>query len=126
MSVSQGPGAGQPTIDWSKFVVPSGPEVILDGVSPALLQYIGLLGRVHEALFGHALVITSGRDGTHAPGSLHESGLAVDIRISDLDIEHQVLFLNVISATCVDWECRVFDERVGPGGPHIHIEYRGA
>jgi hypothetical protein len=98
---------------------------VLSGVEPTLLQFAVALGRVHLALFGHPLIITSGKDGTHVNGSLHAEGRALDVRIVDLVEKDQILFLGVLASQCVEWECRVFDERVGPGGQHVHIEFHG-
>jgi len=106
-------------------VVPLNSSVVVEGVDPALIAFILRLGEIHLALFGMPLTITSGKDGQHAPGSLHSEGKALDLRISDLEEAKGVLFLTIIMTFAVEWDCRVFDERVGPGGPHVHIEYHG-
>jgi len=101
------------------------PSVVVEGVSPTLLDFVAQLGWIHRALFGANLVITSGKDGQHVAGSLHAEGRAVDLRVNDLIPEHANLFVHCVTTFLVEWDCRLFDERVGPGGPHLHLEYHG-
>lgn len=112
-------------MDLPKSVELAGPEVNLDGVADALLAYVGRLGDVHEAIFAIPLVITSGKDGAHAPGSLHGQGRAVDLRTHDKSDVEMVIFLAVLAYSAGNFHCTVFDERALPGAPHMHIEYHG-
>lgn len=100
--------------------------VVLDGVHQGLLTLAAQLAYIHFLLFGLPLVITSGKDGTHAPASLHGIGRALDFRTHDKSAEENQVFLSILAWAAPQNMCRVFDERVGEGGQHIHVEYHGA
>jgi len=59
-------------------------NVNLDGVTPQIFFALGVANSMHRRMFGPPLTITSAKDGTHSPGSLHPKGDAVDLRIHDL------------------------------------------
>lgn len=101
----------------------AGPQVELDGVNEDLLRFVASMDRIHQALFARQLVITSARDGQHAPGSLHAAGLAVDIRTADKEDEDNLVLLNVLTYSAHRFPITVFDERNLAGAPHIHIEW---
>jgi hypothetical protein len=101
------------------------PSVILKGVKAELLQFVEYLGLVHRVVFNKVLVITSGRDGVHTPGSLHPPGLALDIRTTDLLPDEQGLLLSLLAYAAPANHITYFDERALPGDPHIHLEYHG-
>ena len=44
---------------------------------------IHIADQVYQAHGENELVVTSGTEGTHSPGSLHYLGLAVDLRLPD-------------------------------------------
>lgn len=102
----------------------AGPQVILEGVTPKLLQFVEHVGLVHQLIFGSPLVITSGRD-SHSPGDVHMRGEAVDVRTVDKDAEGVLLFLLILAYAATAVAIAYMDERNGAGGPHIHIEWRG-
>lgn len=104
----------------------AGEHVVLDGVNEQLLHFVGVLDKLHQILFARQLVITSGRDGQHAPRSLHATGGAVDLRTNDKDGEGNMVFLTFLSYATRSMPITVFDERNLPGAPHIHIEWHGA
>lgn len=108
-----------------EVLVPAGPTVEVEGVEPALMTFAVQLAYVHWLLFGVPLVITSGKDGEHAPGSLHKDGRALDFRTHDKSAEEMVVFLAVLAFAAPPANCRVFDERVGAGGEHVHVEFHG-
>lgn len=108
-----------------EVLVPALGNVVVDGVEPALMTFAVQLGYVHWLLFGEPLVITSGKDGEHAPGSLHAEGRALDFRTHDKSAEEMMAFLAVLAYAAPRAQCRVFDERVGAGGEHVHVEYHG-
>lgn len=99
--------------------------VEIDGVHPALMTFAVQLGYLHFLLFGQPLVITSGKDGKHVNGSLHPDGRALDFRTRDKTDSEMQAFLGLLAYAAPHVECRYFDERVGPGGEHVHVEYHG-
>lgn len=100
-------------------------SVNIEGVMPALMQFAARLAYVHFLLFYRPLVITSGKDGKHVASSLHEAGRALDFRTHDKNDAEMGAFLAVLAYTAPLYDCRVFDERVGPGGEHVHVEDHG-
>lgn len=100
-------------------------SVVLDGVDPDLLAYVEHLGLIHHLLFMKPLVITSGKDGTHAPGSFHAIGRALDVRTHDKDLEEQLLFMAVLGFSAPSMGIAVFDERAPHDPKHVHLEYHG-
>lgn len=101
-------------------------SVEIEGVEPKLMTFAVQLGYLHFLLFGLPLVITSGKDGTHVPTSLHKEGRALDFRTHDKTAEEMQAFLGILAFAAPHQNCRVFDERVGAGGEHVHVEYHGA
>lgn len=69
---------------------------------------------VYLGATGHEAVITSGTDGSHMPGSLHYSGLAVDVRLPGILDDEVVKRLR----TRLGKDYDVVIERT-----HIHVEY---
>jgi hypothetical protein len=104
----------------------AGPTVVLDGVNEKLLEVAATLDGIHQRLFGNQMIITSARDGQHAPGSLHAAGKAFDVRTIDKSESGALLFLLVIAFLGRTRPIAVFDERNLPGNPHFHIEWHGA
>ena len=104
----------------------SSPAVQLEGVDAALLEFASRLGVVHGIIFGHDLVITSGKDSVHTAGSLHAVGKALDLRTSDKDGEGNALLLHLLAFAANGSPIAYFDERNVPSGPHIHLEWHGA
>jgi hypothetical protein len=100
-------------------------HVVLEGINTHFLEFVSHAGMIHAILFGHPLVITSGRD-SHAPGDVHMQGRAVDVRTVDKDSEGVMLFLMILAYASTAQPLAVFDERNVPTGPHIHIEWHGA
>lgn len=108
-----------------EVLLPAGPTVDVEGVAPPLMTFAVQLAYVHWLLFGEPLVITSGKDGEHVPGSLHPEGRALDFRTHDKSADEMILFLCVLAYAAPRNNCRVFDERVGAGGEHVHVEFHG-
>jgi len=100
-------------------------SVNLADVVARLQEYVARLGLIHEVVFGEPLVVTSGRDGNHAAGSLHRAGRAVDVRSGAWPNGGGLLWLMLIAFVAPAFQCTVFDERALPGASHIHIEYHG-
>ncbi len=101
------------------------PSVQFDGVVPALMSFLGVLGKIHQEIFFKPLVVTSVKDGRHAPGSLHGQGKAFDYRTSDKTDAGNLVFLALVGYLASGFHVTVFDERNLPGAPHVHVEYHG-
>jgi hypothetical protein len=99
--------------------------VRFDDVDPALRAFAGNAGLVYYHLFGKPLIITSGLDSQHAPGSKHYTGKAIDVRSHDLDPGEQVIFTGILAYMSPEKGIGVFDERGLSSGPHWHIELLG-
>lgn len=108
-----------------EVLMPASESVEIEGVVPQLMTFAVQLGYLHWILFGSPLVITSARDGAHVPGSLHTDGRALDFRTHDKTADEMVVFLAILAYAATGANCRVFDERVGPGGEHLHVEFHG-
>jgi len=107
-------------------LVTASPAVVLDGVDAHLIAFMQHLAVIHKLLFGSDLVVTSGKDSIHAVGSLHAQGKAIDVRIKDLGVDEQLLFLAVLAYATPAAHIAVFDERALGAEAHIHLEYHGA
>ncbi len=108
-----------------EILVPASDAVEIEGVVQPLMTFAAQLAYLHFLLFGSPLVITSGRDGEHVPTSLHKVGRALDFRTHDKTDSEMQAFLGILAFAAPHQNCRVFDERVGPGGEHVHVEYHG-
>lgn len=108
-----------------EVLIPASGAVEVEGVEPALMTFAVQLGYLHYIAFGLPLVITSGKDGQHVAGSLHAEGRALDFRTTDKTADEMIVFLALLAYAAPRQNCRVFDERVGPGGEHIHLEFHG-
>jgi hypothetical protein len=113
-----------------KFTVPAGVALkdatvnVLD-INPLLQAYLVNAGLIHLHLFRDLLVVTSGKDGVHSPGSKHMKGDAVDLRISTMQPERQPVFLMATRILCERYNLAMFDESYTPGAGHVHIEIAG-
>jgi len=116
-------GQGIPTVH--EVLIPGSESVQIEGVAGELMTFAARLGYLHYLLFGLPLVITSGRDGEHVSTSLHEEGRALDFRTIDKTEGEMQVFLAILAYAAPHQNCRVFDERVGAGGEHVHVEYHG-
>jgi hypothetical protein len=72
--------------------------------------------------YGKKLIVTSGIDGVHSPGSLHYYGMALDFRTKYFNIEEREKagILLRMSLKEVDDYYKVIVEE-----DHIHVEWRG-
>lgn len=111
-------------------VLPAGVErkdasVLTQKLNPVLLRFLAVLGQVHLHLFDTPVVITSAVDATHAPGSKHFQGNAVDIRLSDLTPESQMILILIVRRLSLEMDLAYFDETMLPGAGHLHVEIAG-
>jgi hypothetical protein len=99
--------------------------VNITNLNPTLHLFLIALGLIHVPLFGKPCVVTSGRDGTHARGSKHYIGNAIDLRIADKEGFQQCVFLSVLLVLSHTYKLAVFDESELLGAGHVHIEIAG-
>lgn len=93
------------------------------GLSPEIMLAIFIAEGVWHEHGADELVITSGREGVHKPGSYHyqEPGQAVDLRSKNLpEIKRQAARDALASRLGPSY--RVLLEH---DPPHVHVEYRG-
>lgn len=114
----------------SQFVVPPGVQlkdatVDVVNVNPVLQAFLITAGLVQMHLFNRLLVVTSGKDGVHLPGSKHGKGDAIDLRIADMPPEDQPAFLLVLRVLCARYKLAMFDESNVLNAGHVHIEIAG-
>ncbi len=107
-------------------VVADHPAVNVEGMAGRLVVLMQKLGPIHLALFARPLVVTSAKDGAHAPGSLHAEGRAFDYRTRDKLADENGIFLDVVTWLSPLYQATIFDERNLPGAQHVHVEYHGA
>lgn len=111
-------------------ILPAGIERKDDSVdtahlNPVLSLFLRSLGLVHLHLFGKPCVLTSAQDGTHAIGSKHYKGYAVDLRMVDKTGIEQAAFLMILTVLARQMKLAVFDESTVPGAGHVHVEIAG-
>ncbi len=94
-------------------------------VDLALQAFLTVAGLVHLHLFDEMLTVTSGRDGAHSPGSKHAAGCAVDLRMSDVSLADQPVFILCLRVLCARFKLALFDESNVPGAGHVHVEVAG-
>lgn len=100
-------------------------SVNIRDVDEVLHQFLVRAGLVHSHLFDESITVTSGRDGVHSPGSKHAQGRAIDLRISDLGLADQPVFILTLRVLCARFHLNLFDESNLPYGGHVHIEIAG-
>ena len=118
---------GAPLQPNSLGVLPLGVErkdamVNVASLVPELTTALAKIGRVHLDLFGKPLIVTSGNDGKHKPGSKHYVNKAVDLHMTDKDLEEQAIFIDILMYLDKRLKLMLFDERQQPGSDHVHIE----
>lgn len=106
---------------WTPDLQLASPYVRVESLNTKLAQFVVRAGRVHATLFGMPLVITSGNDGQHVPGSAHYKDGAVDLRNHDIDSAAQACFALVLITLGERSGVVVFDERATKS-PHWHCE----
>jgi hypothetical protein len=114
--------AGTP---FTQYVTAKSPAVNLDGVDEKLIEFLTVLGIVHQALWGCPLIVTSAKDQIHTSGSKHGQGKAVDLRVNDIEIQARDRLLAVVNVLADRFQLTVFDERNLPGAGHFHVEIAG-
>jgi hypothetical protein len=87
----------------------------------SLQGFLAAAAARHWSLFSLPLIVTSGNDGSHAPGSKHYEWKAVDLRSRDLLPSDQTLFAHNLVPMQEEFTVGIFDERF-IGSPHWHVE----
>jgi len=90
--------------------------VILQGLDARLYAALHQAGRIWLR-HGQRLVVISGLDGRHKKGSLHDVGLAVDLRFHDFGSATRLQVTHELRRSLGDG-FQVIGER-----DHIHVEY---
>lgn len=88
------------------------PGVEYQGVANELWYALGFAGGVRYQMFGRDTIITSLREGTHKRQSLHDDGLAGDLRTVDLTIEETWQWCRAIHKPLNAIGCDVIQEEV--------------
>jgi len=90
--------------------------VILAGLNIKVRPILVIAARIWKA-HGQELVVTSGLDGVHSPGSLHYYGLALDLRTHYFSVEEtKIIALELQEALGEDYDVVIHST-------HIHTEY---
>jgi len=89
-------------------------------------QAMAWLIRVAESVYdryGYEMWTTSAEDGKHSPTSLHQYGLALDLRTKQVDKQttKDAIFTDLKALLSPTFE--VFFEDIGGPNEHIHAEY---
>ena len=91
-------------------------SVELYGMDIRVLAVLDVLDEIFMNVAGRRAIITSAREGTHSPNSLHYKGRALDLRNRDLSAEQNQRVVNLLrSRLGADWDVVVEKD-------HIHIE----
>lgn len=93
------------------------PGVDLNGIKPVMAIAYTIANQVYVER-GFICTITSGRDGNHMPGSLHNAGLAIDIRTRNIDSLQDKRYMRDEIARRLGDQFDVVLE-----SDHIHIEF---
>jgi hypothetical protein len=97
------------------------PGASVDGTRPVLWWGVAIAAQVFEA-HGADLVITSGTDGVHKPGSIHYEGEAFDARSHSLPDEiKSAVLVELGRALGPDWDV-ILEHPDGPD-EHYHLEH---
>lgn len=103
-------------------------SVIYQGLQSEMYFALGIATALREKMFDMNCVVTSLLDGEHNPGSLHQKGLACDLRTNDLTLGERQAWFDVLKSELepvgydVVWEGKV-GATPETTGAHIHIEF---
>jgi hypothetical protein len=106
---------------WPNFLEVADATVDVSELDPKLIAFLQWAAGSHVTRFRRVLIITSGNDGTHAPGSKHYTWKAVDLRSHDLPDPEQDAFAESFPVAERTFKVGVFDERF-IGAAHWHVE----
>ena len=103
---------------WAKGEMKFLPSVKTDGAKPQLWFGLDVAAGLLKALGGPELTVTSMNDGRHSKQTLHDDGLAADLRIRDIPVAILKRFFDLLKAILAPFG---FDAVLE--SDHIHIEY---
>jgi hypothetical protein len=106
---------------WPDFLQVADATVRVAELDPKLIAFLQWASVSHFQRFSRPLIITSGNDGIHAPGSKHYVWKAVDMRSHDLPGSDQDAFAQSFPVEERTFQVGIFDERF-IGQPHWHVE----
>jgi len=106
---------------WPEFLEVADATVDVAELHPKLIAFLQWAAGSHFQQFHRPLIVTSGNDGNHAPGSKHYFWKAVDIRSRDIPDAEQDAFAQSFPVEERTFQVGVFDERF-IGKPHWHVE----
>jgi hypothetical protein len=93
--------------------------VILNGLKMQMRKVLIEADRIWLK-YDQELVVTSGLEGAHSPGSLHYYGFALDFRTRYFTQEQEAKVYQELSRSLDDRVYRVILHKT-----HIHVEFRG-
>jgi len=97
-------------------------SVSIRALEPQLLVALLLAEQVYAAE-GIECVVTSGDDPGHKPGSLHDVGLALDLRSKHVHPASKPRVVAALRETLVPLGFEVLFEYPGEEREHVHVEF---
>jgi len=101
--------------------------VSIRGLQPQMFHAWNVAGEVYEEVSNVDCILTAGVDGRHGHGSLHYVGLAIDLRIRNLDGSDEITAATMRKVAVAKEHLK---ERLGPEydvvleSNHFHIEFQ--
>ena len=89
---------------------------VIGDLHPKMQKSLNKIDHVFNFYYGEDVLVTSKREGTHSPGSLHYIGCAIDTRYPKSCEDRQELAQRIRSALGKDFDVVV-------EGNHLHVEY---
>lgn len=97
--------------------------VDIKGIKPETVLGLHIVDSVFEDNGVYETVVTSVKDGTHKPGSLHYEGLAVDLRSKHIPSKENKLIILEKMKQALGQQWDVLLESAGKVNEHFHLEY---
>lgn len=89
---------------------------VIGDLDPILQKALNQIDHVYYLYYKEDVLVTSKREGTHSPGSLHYIGRAIDARYPKSCTNRQEFAQRLRTALGKDFDVVV-------EGSHIHVEY---
>ena len=105
------------------LLIKSGPRGASSaGLRPEMLVALQVADGLYRE-HGIDCVVTSGTEGKHRRGSLHYTGLALDLRTWNLPAHVDVITVAADLARNLGDDFDVVPEKIGQRGEHLHVEF---